>query len=279
MGREKTETPAACGRTQRTVTTWNEFRQAFDGVLNFLMAGECVPFSFDMPPVEQVIDEIRRDPDARIVSGVKGGSLDRTDTSEQFRKLPIEEAANAQFQMSHYRLPNLYGSGKLFHGFEAQVMEPWRQALVAAGFTWTRCYPIVFSSGPHSATNYHMDPSNVLAWQRCGTKRFCGMKDPDRWAPFDVRMEEPGDQVQRPEEITDADILCYEMAPGDVLWNVLLTPHWVEASDHVTYSINISHGGLRLDGRLCPHEQELKDFQKDHPEVFRRKTYPKTYFK
>ncbi len=86
---------------QRTVTTWEEVRQVWDGVLNFLMADECVPFSFDMPPVEQVIDEIRRDPDARIWRGARGDSLDQTDISESFRKLPIQRALVVDFANTH----------------------------------------------------------------------------------------------------------------------------------------------------------------------------------
>ena len=62
-------------------------------------------------------------------------------------------------------------------------------------------------------------------------------------------------------QITDEETLVYEMHPGDVLWNVLLTPHWVEAADHVTYSINLSHGGLRLNNQLCRNEQELEDWK------------------
>ena len=245
------------GLMQRTVATWEEFRQVWDGVLNFLMVGECVPFSFDMPPVEQVIDEIRRDPDARIWRGARGDSLDQTDISEAFRKLPLQQAVDAQFQMSHFKLSNFYAPGRLFHCFEAQVLDLWRRALADAGFTWTRCYPIIFISGRHCATNYHMDRSHVLAWQRHGVKRFVGLKDPHRWAPIEQRML-PGGKMKRPPGITRADTLSYEMKPGDVLWNALLTPHWVEAADAVTYSINISHGGLRLNGKLCLHEQELE---------------------
>lgn len=242
---------------QKTVRTWQAFRQEWDGVLNFLMAGECVPFAFAMPPVAQVIEEVRRDPEARIWRGAKGDALDKTDISDAFRALPIPQAVHAPVQMSHFKLSNFYGPGQLFHGFEAQVMEPWRQALAAAGFTWTRCYPILFLSGPHCATNYHLDGSHVVAWQREGVKRFVGLKDPHRWASQEERLQY-SKGVTRPEGITADDELAYEMKPGDVLWNALLTPHWVEAADHVTYSLNLSHGGLRLDGRLCPHEAELE---------------------
>lgn len=244
----------------RTVSTWEDVCKYWNGPHNFLMTGACVPFSFDMPPIEQVIDEIRRDPDARILPGTKGDRLNLTDVAEDFRKVPIADTLHMQFQLSHFKLQNFYGPGQLFHGFEEQVMEPWEKALAAAGFTWTRCYPIIFISGPGSATNYHMDRSHVIAWQRHGIKRFIGLKDPGRWAPFEERIL-PGGAMKRPPGLTDDDALPYEMHPGDVLWNVLLTPHWVEATDHVAYSLNLSHGGLRRNNQLCRNEQELEDWQ------------------
>jgi len=36
-------------------------------------------------------------------------------------------------------------------------------------------------------------------------------------------------------------------------------------------SINISHGGLRLDGKLCPWEQELEDYRQKHPDIAPKK--------
>ena len=125
------------------------------------------------------------------------------------------------------------------------------------GFTFERCYPIIFISGKGCATNYHMDFSHVLAWQICGTKRFCGLQDPDRWAPREVRVDYKPEGFTKPAALTESDALCYEMRPGDVLWNALLTPHWVEAGAEVAMSINLSHGGIRYRGELCPHEAEL----------------------
>jgi hypothetical protein len=244
---------------RRTANNWSELSELWDGVLNFLMIGECVPFSFDMPAMEKVIDEIRVDEDARIVPGKKGDQLILTENAEEFRKVPIDETLEMQFQMSHFKLQNFYGPGQLFHNFEEQVMDPWRDALKKAGFTWTRCYPIIFISGPGAATNYHMDKSHVIAWQRHGTKRFIGLKEPDKWAPFEERML-PGGEMIKSSGIAEEDTLPYEMGPGDVLWNTLLTPHWVEATNHVAYSINLSHGGLRLNGELCRNEQELMDY-------------------
>ena len=34
--------------TSATVRTWDEFRQRWDGVHNFLLADACVPFAFAM---------------------------------------------------------------------------------------------------------------------------------------------------------------------------------------------------------------------------------------
>lgn len=249
---------------QKTIETWDDFRQHWDGVLNFLMSDECVPFSFEMPSIEDVIDEIRRDADARIWRGAKGDTLDKVDISESFRQLSIDEAVISQFQMSHFKLHNFYGKGQLFDGFQEQVMEPWQNALTNAGFTWTRCYPILFISGPNCATNYHMDYSHVLAWQRYGSKRFVGLKDPERWAPLGARIHSAS--IQKPSGINEDDELAYLMQPDDVLWNAFLTPHWVEASDSVAYSINISHGGLRLNGELCRHEQELENWRTQNPD-------------
>jgi hypothetical protein len=248
----------------RTVSTWREFKEHWDGALNFLMEGECVPFSLEMPSVEEVAEVVRRDEDARIGSGKKGSALDRTDIAATFRALPIEEALASPFSIAHYKLGNFSGRGELFHGLDEQVLQPWKAALHREGFTWERCYPILFISGPDCATNYHMDYSHVVAWQRCGTKRFFGLKDPDHWTDLETRVHNAG--VQRPSGITADDTLMYEMRPGDVLWNCLLTPHWVEASEEVSYSINLSHGGLRLNGVLAPREEELVQWRREHPD-------------
>ena len=52
--------------------------------------------------------------------------------------------------------------------------------------------------------------------------------------------------------------MSVEMGPGAVLFNKLLTPHWVDAvGDELSVSINISHGGLALRGELTQNEAEL----------------------
>lgn len=244
------------------VRTWADFRQRWDGRHNFLLAGDCVPLAFALPPLEQVVAELRADELARITPGARGDRLELSDMAAAFRALPIQEALKTPFALAHFQLPRFDAPGKFLHGFEQGVMEPWRQALHAAGFTFERCYPIIFISGQGCATNYHMDFSHVLAWQIYGRKRFCGLRDPDRWAPREMRVNYAAGKVARPAALTAADALCYDMGPGDMLWNMLLTPHWVEAGDGVALSVNLSHGGLRYQGRLCPFEQELVEHQR-----------------
>lgn len=241
----------------RTVRTWDQFRQRWNGVHNFLLADACVPCAFAMPPLDRVVAELRDDPQARITTGTRGDRLRLDNIAETFRRLPVAQALETPFALAHFELARFEAPGKFLHGFEQGVMVPWRQALTAAGFTFDRCSPIIFISGRQCATNYHMDFSHVLAWQVYGRKRFCGLQDPERWAPRETRVNYQAGKIARPAELTEADALCYDMRPGDVLWNVLLTPHWVEAGEEVALSVNISHGGLRHQGKLSRHEQEL----------------------
>jgi len=259
----------------KTISTWEQFEQSWDGVINFLMEGECItPFSYVMPPIANIVETLRQHPATRITPGIKSDTLELTDVAETFRRLPIEEALRSQFSLAHFDLSQFYGEGQLLEAFDKQVMEPWENALRTAGYTWNRCYPILFLSGPNCATNYHMDYSHVLAWQTHGTKLFSGLKDPERWAPLEVRIPSVG--VRRPQGIREEDVLAYEMKPGMILWNTLLTPHWVEAPDEASCSINIAIHGLKLNGQLCKHEQELEQWIREHPNdsIWRRRDEP-----
>jgi hypothetical protein len=240
-----------------TVRTWEVFQQRWDGVHNFLVADACVPFAYAVPPLERVVAELRDHAEVRITPGTRGDRLNLADTAAAFRALPVGRALETSFALAHFHLEPFDAPGRCLHGFFRQVMEPWQQALAAAGFTFERCYPIVFISGRHCATNYHMDFSHVLAWQVHGRKSFCSLRDPDRWAPREVRVNHRAGELTRPAELTAADVLCHDLQPGDVLWNALLTPHWVEAGEDVAMSINLSHRGVRYQGQLCRHEQEL----------------------
>ena len=255
----------------KTVSTVDELHANWADVVNFRMAGECVPLRYDFPPVETIVDRLRQDDAAKIRSGIPGNSLDISSTIEGFTELPIEEAMKRPFGLAHFSLSRFYGNGDILEGFEEQVMVRWRQFMADAGFTWHRCNPIIFISGPRCATNYHFDRSTVIAWQITGTKKFCGLRDPDRWLPVPPMAEhgpaEPG-AISKPPGITEADVLACTMSPGDVLWNVILTPHWVEAGESVAMSVNLSHGGLRHRGTLCRNDAYLHQWYAKNPSSF-----------
>ncbi len=250
-----------------TVTDFGAFARHWDGPLNFRLAAEMIRFDWTPPPLDRAIEEFRRDDAVVLRPGARGDRLDLTPLPiDAFRAMPIEKAMEAKFSLAHFDLARFDAPGRCLDGFGAGVLGPWRAALERAGFTMERCYPIAFVSGRGCATNYHMDLSHVLAWQIHGVKRFCGLRDPDRWAGRDTRLSYDPEDFARPEAIREEDALCHDMGPGDRLWNVLLTPHWVEAGDDVAMSFNISHGGLRLDGRLSPNEAELEEYRSSHPD-------------
>ena len=251
-----------------TVNDWCSFSKRWLGPRNFRLADEMVGLSFAFPPIEQVIDELRHDDEASVKSGLKGATLDMAARSaEEFRKIPMEKGMDQPFALAHFNLGRFDAPGRFLYGFGETVLRPWEDMLHVAGFTWDRCYPIVFISGKGSATNYHMDLSHVLAWQIYGTKRFCGLVDPDRWADKAARLAYKPGALFKPVDLREEDSLCYDMRPGEMLWNVLLTPHWVEAGDEPAMSLNISHGGLRYKGALSLNEVELLALQTSDPDT------------
>ncbi len=252
---------------KKTVSYIADFQHEWEHNINFFLSGECVPFAYDFPSVATLVDVLRRDAECRIQQGGYQGRKDTTDISAAFRTLPIEQALESRFSVAHFKLDRFFGPGQILQDFDARVMEPWRAFLRRAGFEWKRCYPILFISGPNTGTHYHMDFSHVVAWQIYGTKVFSGLRDPDRIEPIERAVQKRHHETLiMPEAIKPDDILAFTMKPGDVLWNQLLTPHWVDASNDVAVSFNISHGMLRRNGKLCPNEQRVEDWWREHPE-------------
>ena len=148
-------------------------------------------------------------------------------------------------------------------------MVPWRTFLASTGLTWMRGYPIIFISGKRRRSQYHVDISHVVAWQIHGVKTFHGFNEPSKYAPIQHVVDNRGEyrSTLPPEGIDPDDVLSYPMEPGDVLWNQLLTPHWVTGTDdEIAVSVNISHGGVQYGGRYCPNEQVLRKRWEDHPD-------------
>lgn len=255
----------------QTIDTADQFKRCWDGIHNFVMAGQCVPFSMRMPPLEDIIDVLRHDEVTNVMPGPMDvfDHIEPTDTKAQFAAMPLEQAMQRSFRISHFDLRRFDHPGGLLEGLEDQVMRPWRAFLCDNGFTLTEFFkPYFFITGPHCVTEYHMDFSHVLAWQHYGEKTFCSLKDPHRFAGDTVRREQTvknhtAHNQPVPAGITDDDVVECVMTPDGpnaVLWNVLQTPHWVKAGPDIALSLNISHRGLRLDGQLCPHERQIESW-------------------
>lgn len=247
---------------QRPVSAWHEFHERWGGLHNFLMSGELVEqFDYALPPLADVVDQVRRDEKAIFRSGVKQAEFDLTDIPDA-KTMPIEKLLARPFILAHFSLnPRFGAAGQLFHGLEEKWVEPWRQALLAHGFTFEYIYSILFVSGPHSATNYHMDYTHQLAWQREGTKHFHGLVDPDRWTTPELRGNCKLEGMAKPAAITPADTFTLVQPPNTVLWNAVTTPHWVETFDQPAMTLTIVHSELRMDGKLCPHGEEIEMFR------------------
>ena len=74
-----------------------------------------------------------------------------------------------------------------------------------------------------------------------------------------------------PGNLALADALSYGFSDNALLWNHLLTPHWVDAPE-LAFGINFSHSGLRHGGRRH-YEQHLYDTLGCNPN---EKWYPET---
>ena len=242
----------------RTVTTWEEFKRHWGGLHNFLLGGEITAgFDYDMPPIERIVEEVRRDAQGIVRSGVKADAFDLTDIKAEFCRLPVDQALRRRFVLAHFALhPALTAKGQVFEGLEERWVEPWRQTLIAQGFTFENVFVILFASGPHSASNYHMDVTHQLAWQRHGTKHFQGLRDPDRWTTAEQRGRCELAGSVKPAAVAEADVYSIQQPSGTVLWNAVLTPHWVETFDEPAATLTLVHTGLRLNGELCPHARE-----------------------
>ncbi|MBT3601709.1 MAG: YdeI/OmpD-associated family protein [Candidatus Latescibacteria bacterium] len=254
---------------QLTAKTSDDFYNLWHQDLNFMLDSELCAFEMEMPSAEEIVDVLRKDPDARVqFLSDELSEFEQNALAEEFKSAKIEKAAEMSFALAHFYLRNFYGVGQFLQDFQKKVMIPWRMFLTRLGFTWQRCYPIIFISGKGCSSTYHVDISHVLAWQVHGTKHFNGFQKPEEVLPIDKAVNERNDIRQNtPPEHDVNDVLPYAMQPGDLLWNQLLTPHWVVAGDdEIAVSVNISHGGVSYAGAFCPREHALRKRWEIHPD-------------
>ena len=151
---------------------WNQLQSLWSADHNFFMTGPCAPFDFNFPPVDRVIAEMRTDDMTRITAGTKSNRRVSDDIKDRFNALPIDDAVQSPFALAHFELSRFDAPGRFLHGFKQKVLTPWRSALRDAGFTYERCYPIVFMSGIDCATNYHCDTEKDRCWSTPGSTRY-----------------------------------------------------------------------------------------------------------
>ncbi|MBT3345624.1 MAG: hypothetical protein HN712_18550 [Gemmatimonadetes bacterium] len=254
-------TPVTARRREEFLLLWNETR-------NFLLGRELIHFDLDFPSAEEIVDILRQHGDTKLSSNQLEDDAAEADLVDKLRNAPLEQVMDLPFNIATFELHNFYGPGQFLEEFQQRVMIPWRTFLSAAGLTWQRCYPIIFISGKGCSSQFHADNSHVMAWQIHGTKAFHGFQDPSKYGPIQRIVDERNQYRSRlPPEHDPADLLSYFMEPGDMLWNQLLTPHWVDGgNDDIAVSVNISHGGIQHAGQFCPNEQVLRRRWEDHPE-------------
>ena len=252
-------------RTADFLTHWNSG-------INFLMAGECIPFAFDFPSTDRIIEALLANPNMIAISGTMPDTLEAENIADQFRKMSYDELMATPFQLTHFHLGEFDGPGQILDGFHEQVVNPWKAFLTENDFTWDRCYAIMRVSGPGTVTGYHLDISNVLFWNVRGHKFFHGVRDIDRWAPIDWAAKTRNPDRHRPENLGEDDILTIKVGDNQFVWNQLLTPHWVDAPA-LTFGINLSHGGIRHKGQLGPREEVFYQYREwdKYPEKIWRK--------
>jgi hypothetical protein len=236
------------------------------------MEDESIPFTFDFPSTDRIIEALLANSNMIAISGTIPEKLETENIADHYRNMPYDQLLSTSFQLTHFNIGEFDQPGDILHGFYEQVMEPWRTFLAENDFTWDRCYPIIRVSGPNSVTGYHMDVSNVLFWNVRGHKLFHGVQDPDRWAPLDTTLQPEINKKGRPNDLTTEDLLTIEVGDEQYIWNHLLTPHWVDAPE-LTVGINISHGGLRYKGQLGPREDAYYTYKEwdKHPDRIWRK--------
>jgi len=250
------------------VTTWEEFRERWMGGRprqNFLLRGAMFPYQFTSPPLPDVLEGVREDEGTRILCGV----VDETGKPgpyPEFQQMTTEQAVQSSALVAHFDSRRFGGPGQVFEG-AAKIFDAWHDDLRQHGFSWNEpmAQRALFWGGPHCHSGYHYDSSYVLAWQVVGRKRFCWLKDPEKWCPHEVRRDNADfyDRMPCPPGITPDDVIECEMQPGDVLWNIMLTPHWVYSLDETCYSFNLTHFDLRCDGQASPIEEELKEIRRE----------------
>ncbi|MFD5428240.1 hypothetical protein [Streptomyces sp. NPDC127084] len=243
-----------------TITTPDGFTQRWRQPPNFTLE---VGFDYVFLPAVDILDYVRRDEGVRFTLLGDDDWQVCMDRTAAFRTAPIEEVVTWTFRLVHFNLSRFYAD--LLHGFQEEVMVPWRSHLSAQGFTWQRLAPVLFLSTAGAASTYHNDNSHGLVWQVHGAKTFHSYLEPDEHLAADAAVlgETTGEE---PPEHDESDRQSVTMRPGDQLWSHALTPHWVTTESALAMSVTLSHGGLCHQGCFSERELALRAYWDENPD-------------
>jgi len=203
--------------------------------------GEVFPFEVPRPNLCQVVEQARQHPKIRILSGERGDCIALTfqPPAIEFPKLPLSEAVKMPIHLSLFELGPLRETDGALAEVIQEVYLPLIQLWRTHHVSWQKVYPILFLSGPNCSTNYHWDPSSVLIVQLHGRKRFHSLKEAGRWCSPEVLAQQHAGMV-KPANLSDKDILVYELEPGDAVWSPCRAPHWLDAYDETAFTLSIA---------------------------------------
>jgi hypothetical protein len=229
------------------IDRFDEFERVVGQPLAVRVAGEVFPFRVEPPPLRDVIDQARREPQARIATGKRGDTLLESlqDCREEFRRLPLDEALHAPVHLTLFDLGTLARPGGALHDVVESVYKPLLGLWADHGLRWQRAFPILFLSGPGCSTNYHWDPDDVFFIMLSGHKTFSALDEPRRWLTprmLEAYQKDPADLTNRvrPAGLRGEDVRTFEVYPGDGIWNPRHAPHWVDADDAPAFSLSIA---------------------------------------
>jgi hypothetical protein len=223
------------------IETFDEFAAALSSPVAHTVGGAVFPFPVPQPALARIVDESRRQPQARIAGGLRGDRINQTleKSGDDFAAMPLEAATQAPVHISLFDLGDLRLPGGALHQVVQEVYLPLAELWRTNSLVWQKVYPILFLSGPGCSTNYHWDPSSVLVIQLSGRKRFHSLRHPLKWCPADV-ADQGLDAMIKPSDLPTNEVLYCDLEPGDAVWSPCRAPHWVDADDATAFSLSIA---------------------------------------
>ena len=89
-----------------TVRTHEDFLTVWSGRRNFLIGPELITFDTPMPPPEEVVDILRKDPESRVqFLGMEDGA-EKEALIEKFKTAPLEQIVDLPFSLTNFFLHN-----------------------------------------------------------------------------------------------------------------------------------------------------------------------------